>query len=128
MTTTLEARKQASLIECVTKTAANRSSANSWISWSLSRSRVISSIAANGSSNRNRFGCSSSERAMETRDRMPPDSAFGYLDSLPVSPTSSSTSAARAARSCFGIPCSSANSSTLPCTVRQGSRVGSWKT
>ena len=56
---------------------------------SLRRSRVISSRAPNGSSNRNIVGSITNERASEARMRMPPESCLGYFVSNPASPTSS---------------------------------------
>ena len=64
---------------------------------SFKRSRVISSSAPNGSSNRNTSGWSTSDRASDARIRMPPESCCGYLSSKPPSPTRSMAS--RAARS-----------------------------
>ena len=67
----------ASLIWCVMKTAVlpfcrtNRTN-------SLRRSRaVISSSAENGSSQRSNSGSTANARAIETRWRMPPESACG---------------------------------------------------
>jgi hypothetical protein len=41
---------------------------------------------------------------------------------------SAKAASARRRRSALGRPRSSANSSTLACTLRQGSSVGSWNT
>ena len=62
----------ASLIEWVMNSPAKPSAWNSSSVWSLRCSRVISSTAPNGSSNRNTGGFSVSVRASEQRIRMPP--------------------------------------------------------
>ncbi len=128
MTTTSVDRYTASDTEWVMNSPANCCSTKSRRSSSLRRSRVISSRAPNGSSNRNSSGSSVRERASETRIRMPPESCFGRFVSKPPSPTRSMARAAFAARSAFDTCPSSASSSTLPCTVRHGSRVASWNT
>ena len=67
----------ASLIEWVMNRPAKRSDSNSARVCSLRCSRVISSTAPNGSSNRNTGGRIVSVRASEARMRIPPDSDFG---------------------------------------------------
>ena len=98
------------------------------MSSSFRRSRVISSSAPNGSSNKKTFGSSTSERASEARIFMPPESCLGYFSSNPVSPTSWMASAARRRRSPAGTFSSSASSSTLRSTFRHCSNVASWNT
>ena len=77
---------------------AKRFSTKSFCSSVCICSRVISSRAPNGSSKRARSGSATSARAIETRIRMPPDSARGCWCSNPVSPTRSSISWARSRR------------------------------
>ena len=77
MTRTRLARKHASWIEWVMNSPANCCDTNGLSSSSLRRSRVISSRAPNGSSNRNTGGCRVSARASEARIFMPPDSRLG---------------------------------------------------
>ena len=101
---------------------------NSVSSSSFKRSRVISSRAPNGSSNRNIVGSITSERASEARMRMPPESCLGYFVSNPESPTSSIASVTRASRAAFGTLPSSANRATFARTVRHCRSVASWKT
>ena len=95
---------------------------------SFKRSRVISSSAPNGSSNKKTFGFITSERASEARIRMPPESWRGYLSSKPLRPTSSIASFDSWFLSAFGRLCSSAINSTLRATVRHGISVASWNT
>jgi hypothetical protein len=128
MTATRLPRNTASVTECVTNRAVNPRSVNSRCSSSFNRSLVCSSSAPNGSSNRNRSGSSTSERASEARIRMPPDSAAGRTFSNPSSPTIRMAAAALLRRSARGTRSNSASSSTLRRTVLQGSSVGSWKT
>src|SRR5579862_207829 len=93
---------------------------------SSSRSRVISSSAAKGSSMRRRLGLVTSARAIETRIFMPPDSSRGKARAKPPSPTSSS-----AACACASAPDARFRSNgrrTLSMTRAQGMSVGSWKT
>ena len=107
---------------------ANRFSWNSFCSSVCICSRVISSRAPKGSSNRASSGSATSARASETRIRMPPESWRGCCDSNPVRPTRSNASCARLRRSCFGTRRSSPTSSTLVRALRHSSSVASWKT
>lgn len=118
-------RNTASLMECVMNRPAKPWRAKSEMTSSFSRSRVISSTAPNGSSNRNTFGSRTRLRASDARIFMPPDSCLGYLRSNPESPTSEMASAARGTRSALPTPSSSASSSTLRCTLRHCSSVAS---
>ena len=77
ITSTRVLMNTASLIEWVMNSPAKPSAWNSSSVWSLRCSRVISSTAPNGSSNRNTGGLSVSVRASEQRIRMPPDRDFG---------------------------------------------------
>ena len=96
---------------------------------SLSRSRVISSSAPNGSSISRRRGPPSSARAIETRWRMPPDSSCGNEFSQPARPTSSINSRGVAAPDASGRrPPTSSGSSTFFNAVRHGSSAASWNT
>ena len=128
ITTTRVDRNTASATEWVMNSAANCRSSNIRSSSSLSRSRVISSSAPNGSSNRNTSGSRTSDLASDARIRMPPDSWCGRCFSKPVRPTSSMASVILRPRSALSIFSSSASSPTFCATVRQGSRVASWKT
>ena len=85
----------------------------------LSRSRVISSSAPNGSSMSRSAGSNERARAIETRCCIPPESCHGRLDSNPVSSTSSSISRTRSFRLARSQPRSSSGSATFRCTVRQ---------
>src|SRR5579859_7340274 len=113
MTSTRDARKVASFTEWVTKRPAKRSRANSPSNSPLSRSRVISSSAPNGSSNKKMRGRMVSALASETRMRMPPDSWRGRWRSNPIRPVSAMASAASRTRSAAPTPANSASSSTL---------------
>ena len=126
MTTTRCDRNTASGIECVTNTTAAPLSAQIRTSSVCIRSRVISSSAPNGSSMSSRLGRSASDRAIATRCCMPPDSWCGKWPANSSSPTSDSSSVARAARSALPTPCSSRGSSTFAVTVRHGSRPACW--
>ncbi len=77
ITTTRVERKTASEIECVTKMTVDLVSAQMESSSRLSRSRVISSSAPNGSSISSSAGENESARAIETRCCMPPESCQG---------------------------------------------------
>ena len=85
----------------------------------LSRSRVISSSAPNGSSISSSAGENESARAIETRCCMPPESCHGWCFSKPVSSTSSSISSTRAARFARSQPSISSGSAMFFATVRQ---------
>ena len=77
ITTTRVERNTASAIECVTKTTVQPVSSQICSSSPLSRSRVISSSAPNGSSISSRAGENERARAIETRCCIPPESCHG---------------------------------------------------
>ena len=79
MTTTRVERNTASEIECVTKITVEPVSAQIWSSSMLSRSRVISSSAPNGSSISRSAGENERARAIETRCCIPPESSHGMV-------------------------------------------------
>src|SRR3954453_1983237 len=96
---------------------------------SLSRSRVISSSAPNGSSMSKRRGPPSKARAIETRSRIPPERSCGKFCSQPSRPTSFKSS--RGVGAPDGSPAkppTSAGSSTFCRAVRHGSSAASWNT
>src|SRR5262249_17116070 len=77
ITTMRVERKRAAAMLCVTKSAVAAVSAHTCKSSWLSRSRVISSSAPNGSSINRIDGFRASARAIETRCCMPPESCHG---------------------------------------------------
>src|SRR5581483_5040264 len=128
ITTTRVDRKTASEIECVTKTTVLPVCSQIESSSRLSRSRVISSSAPNGSSISRRAGWNASARAMATRCCMPPESCHGWWSPNPVSSTRSSISWTRARRRSRSQPSISSGSAMFFATVRQSKRTASWNT
>ena len=87
------------LRRCATKTMAGRSSRQMVRTSSASERRVISSRAANGSSNSRSLGRLARARASETRIAMPPDSWAGRAMTASARPTRSRAAAARSSAS-----------------------------
>ena len=98
---------------------------------SLSRRRidcvVFGSRALVASSHRRYFGRVARARAMATRCFWPPESCEGYAFARSDSPTSSSSSAARACASSRLTPAISSGKQMLRSTVRCSSRLKLWK-
>ncbi len=88
MTATWSERKIASEMPWVTSSVVAGFSVQMRSSSRLSFWRVMSSSAPNGSSNSSTEGLRMSDRAIETRCRMPPESCAGLAFSNPFSPTS----------------------------------------
>ena len=88
ITATWSDRKIASEMPWVTISVVAGFSVQMRSSSRLRRCRVMSSSAPNGSSSSSTFGLTTSERAIETRWRMPPDSCAGLAFSKPSRPTS----------------------------------------
>ncbi len=128
ITTTRVERKTASAIECVTKTTVEPDASQIRSSSMLSRSRVISSSAPNGSSISRSVGSNASARAIETRCCIPPESCHGWWSSKPLSSTSSSICVTRSRRFSRLQPASSSGSAMFFATVRQSKRTASWNT
>src|SRR5262249_23210481 len=95
---------------------------------SCSCSRVCASSAPKGSSMKMRMGLRMSARAMPPRCCMPPDNSWGKCSAKAPSPTSSMKWRARSRRSATPTPSISSGNSTLPITVRHGSRPKFWNT
>ena len=125
MTATVSARNTASEMEWVTSRVVVARSCQIRCSSRLSRWRVISSRAPKGSSSSRILGSTTSERAMATRWRMPPESCDGRAFSKPSRPTS----LMRSAMVCWETetPETSNGSLMLDITLRHGSRAESWK-
>ena len=88
ITATWSERKIASEMPWVTISVVAGFSVQIRSSSRLSRCRVMSSSAPNGSSSSSTDGLTTSDRAIETRWRMPPESWAGLAFSKPSSPTS----------------------------------------
>src|SRR5215475_13054318 len=95
---------------------------------SCSCSRVCASSAPKGSSMKMRMGLRMSARAMPTRCCMPPDNSWGKCSAKAPSPTNSMKWRASSRRSAAPTPSISSGNSTLPITVRHGSRPKFWNT
>ena len=129
MTSTRLERNTASWIEWVMNSPAKRSCRKRRWSSSLSRSRVISSRAPNGSSKKNSWRVER-ERAGQ---RHPHPHAAGQPLRVALLEAAAGPPARWPRPPCgparpASMPCSSQNSSTLRSTVRHGSSVASWNT
>ena len=129
ITTILVDRNTASGIEWVTKTTVLGRSFQMRSSSKLISSRVSASRAEKGSSISRMSGSCSSDRAIDTRCCMPPDSSLGRLWAKSFKPIIASSSCAR----CCSFASTRPNlcrmgKVMLSSTLSQGSSVGFWNT